>query len=340
MMSNYTLFSKGSGHWGKSYQSLWGHHDICPLLQQFNIAQVIQSELTSLTHLKAWGDAKRFHSNVGFLLILPKEGVVGERAYRLIMVWLHYYQARVSTIDGTADQLTQLASTGPNWSYALVWLNRDACHMPLLTEGHLSVMVEESASHVPYRRICQLEVCQLLSSGSHVVYPEGLNGCQVAVIMTLPESLSNGMNMLEGESTFLHVNLTQSATREQESKALSLSGGLNPTPATSPTGPFPQSRRTNQYDHGDQQTPILGSSRYFWSSIQKFHPKRLGSLALATSLPLKPEDSSKPVDISSQLNTPDDAEMDYPTLEEIHASPSLPVKTLRPSGEAPSLDVI
>ena len=68
-------------------------------------------------------------------------------------------------------------------------------------------------------------------------------------------------------------------------------------------------------------------------------PKRPGSLALATTLPLKPEDSAKPVDTSSQLSTPDDTEMDDPTLEEIHASPSPPVKTPGPSGEAPSLDV-
>ena len=111
-MSDYTFFSKDSGHCGKSYQSLWGCHDICPLLQWFNIALVTQSELTSLTHLNAWGDAKKFCSNVTFLLVLPKEGVVGERMYGLAMVWVHPYQARVSTIDGAAKQLTQLASTG------------------------------------------------------------------------------------------------------------------------------------------------------------------------------------------------------------------------------------
>ena len=68
-------------------------------------------------------------------------------------------------------------------------------------------------------------------------------------------------------------------------------------------------------------------------------PKRPGSLALATLLPLKLEDSTKPVDTSSQVSIPDDAEMDDPTLEEIHASPSLPVETLGPSSEALSVDV-
>ena len=64
-----------------------------------------------------------------------------------------------------------------------------------------------------------------------------------------------------------------------------------------------------------------------------------GSLVLATPLSLKLEDSAKPVDTSSQVSIPDDSDMDDPTLEEIHASPSPPVETLGPKGEAPSLDV-
>ena len=68
-------------------------------------------------------------------------------------------------------------------------------------------------------------------------------------------------------------------------------------------------------------------------------PKRPGSLALVTPLPLKLGDSAKPMDTSSQVNIPDNVEMDDPTLEEIHASPSLPVKIPGPSSEAPSLDV-
>ena len=185
-MSDYTFFLKDPGHW----------------------------ELISLTCLKVWGDAKRFCCYVAFLLVLPKEGVAEEKVYRLAMVWVHPYQARVSTLGGTAEQLTQLASTGPNWHYTLVQLNIDACHVLLPKEGHLSVMAEEHTSHVPHRRIQQLEVCQLLSSGSQVVYPEGLNGGRVLVIMTRPESLSQGMTMLEGKSTFLQVDLSQSATKK------------------------------------------------------------------------------------------------------------------------------
>ena len=151
--------------------------------------------------------------------MLPKEGVAEERVYGIAMVWVHPYQARISTLGGAAKQLVQLSSTEPNWPYALVLLNGDTCHVPLPKEGHLSVLAEECTSHVPYGRNQQLEVCQLLSSGSQVAYLEGLNGCQVLVIMTLSESLSQGMTMLEGRSTFLQVDLSQSTTKEQESKA-------------------------------------------------------------------------------------------------------------------------
>ena len=139
MISDYTFFSKDPGHWGKSYQSLLGCHDICLLLEWFHVTHVTQSELASLTCLKAWGDHQKFHSNVAFLLVLPKEGSLGEMVYGLAMVWVHPYQARVSTIDDVAKQLTQVASTGPNWLCALVQLSGDAHHVPLPTEG---VMME------------------------------------------------------------------------------------------------------------------------------------------------------------------------------------------------------
>ena len=140
-MSNYAFFSKDPGHWGMSYQSLWGCHDICPLLEWFHIAHVTQSELEALTCLKAWGDVRKFYSDVAFLLVLPTQGAAEERVYGLAMVWVHPYQARVCMIDDMAKQLTQLTSTRLNWPYALVWLNRDTHHVPLPTEDHLSVMM-------------------------------------------------------------------------------------------------------------------------------------------------------------------------------------------------------
>ena len=52
--------------------------DTTHLSTSVHIAHMTQPGLASFTHLKAWGDPKKFHSDVAFLLVLPKEGAVGE----------------------------------------------------------------------------------------------------------------------------------------------------------------------------------------------------------------------------------------------------------------------
>ena len=59
-------FPRNLGCWDKSYQSLLGDHNICPLLEQFQVANITQLGLTSLTHLKAWGNPEKFCSDVAF----------------------------------------------------------------------------------------------------------------------------------------------------------------------------------------------------------------------------------------------------------------------------------
>ena len=108
-----------------------------------------QSELSSLTSLKAWGDLEKFGSNIAFLLTLTEECTAGDRVYSLAMMWAHPYQARVSTMEEAVKLLTPLISTGPDWPYTLVQLNGDDHHVPLPMEGHLSIMVERSTSRLP-----------------------------------------------------------------------------------------------------------------------------------------------------------------------------------------------
>ena len=126
------------------------------------------------------------------------------------MIWVNPYQARVSTMEEVVKQLTALMSNGPDWPYTLVWLNRDACHMPLPKEGHLSILVEGATSSATYRGVSQLEVYQLLSLGSQVIYPVGINGCEIPVIASPAESLAKGANLLRGEPVYLKVDILQS----------------------------------------------------------------------------------------------------------------------------------
>ena len=78
-MSDYAFFSKGSSQWRKAYLSPWGQLDICPLLPQFHVTSIAQSEFSSLTNLKAWGIAERFHSGITFLLVSAEEGAAGDQ---------------------------------------------------------------------------------------------------------------------------------------------------------------------------------------------------------------------------------------------------------------------
>ena len=154
----------------------------------------------------------------------------------------------------------QLASTGPYWPYALVQFNGVANHVPLCTEGHLSIMTEGNTSNAPCRKIYQLEIHQLLSSDSWLVYPEGLNRCQVPVVTSLPESLSNGMTLLKDKPTFPQVDLSQSITKGQESKAPSLGGGLSPPLAASPTRALPPRQRA-------KSAWPWRSANYYWGQF-------------------------------------------------------------------------
>ena len=147
--------------------------------------------------------------------------------------------ARVFTVEEAVEQLTPRMSTGPDWPYTLVQFDGDAHHAPLPMEGHLSIMVEGSTSSVTCRRISQLEVHQLLSLGSQVVYPVGLNGCQVPMITSSPELLARGATLLRGKPASLPVDFLQSTTKGQEPKAPLFGSHLTPIPTASPIRAHP-----------------------------------------------------------------------------------------------------
>ena len=68
-------------------------------------------------------------------------------------------------------------------------------------------------------------------------------------------------------------------------------------------------------------------------------PKTLTPVVILTPPPNKLGDLSEPVDTSSQMSTPDDAEMGKASLEEIPTAPSPTAETTDPSGSAPPTDV-
>ena len=126
---------------------------------------MIQSELSSLTGSGAWGDAKKFCSDLAYLLVSPEKATEGEMVFGLAMVWVHPYQACISTLDEVARKLTLLTASQENWAYTFVRFNEDAQHDPLPKEGHLSAIIEGTPSRNACGHLCQLEVCLLLQLG-------------------------------------------------------------------------------------------------------------------------------------------------------------------------------
>ena len=151
---------------------------------------------------------------------LPRRGQQADRMYGLSTVWVNPYQARVPTVEDAVKQLTALVSSGPDWPYALVQLNGDTHHVPLLREGHLGILPEGGTSSAACKQVRQLEVCQLLSSHSQVIYPVGLNGCEIPMVTSLPKSLANGANLLGGKPIYIKVDILQSTMEGAEWKAL------------------------------------------------------------------------------------------------------------------------
>ena len=167
---------------------------------------------------------------------------MGNRKYDLSSIWVNPCQTRVPSMEEAVKELTAWVSSGPNWPYALVWLNKDTCHVPLPKEGHLGILPKGGTDRTTCRRISQLEVHQVLVSGLQVTYPVGLNGCKDPIITSLPESLANGISLTGGRSVYLEVNIPQPIMEEPDQKALPL-GRCSPILMASPlktTPPKPE----------------------------------------------------------------------------------------------------
>ena len=146
--------------------------------------------------------------------------------------------------------------------------------------------------------------------------------------------------MLRGKPASLPVDILQSTTKQQEPKALPLGSHSTPIPTSSPTRAHPpkvegQVSMTMEVRELLSKTALDTSGHASGSST----PKRLEPMVLVTPLPPKWEDLTKPVDTSLQVSTPDDAEMEDLSLEEIQAISFPTARTSGPSSNAPPLDV-
>ena len=136
-----------------------------------------------------------------------------------------------------------------------MWLNRDAQHVPISKEGHLSAMIDGTPSRSTCRHLHQLEVHKLLQYGGQVVYPEGLNGGLEPVQTSLSGMLLWGQDVLDDSThdpSFLLVDLSWVTPEDHMLKA--------PAPWQSPDTifPFPSCHGTSTWNRKPHQYDCWG----------------------------------------------------------------------------------
>ena len=110
---------------------------------------------------------------MAFLLIAPSITVGYERVFGLVVEWVHPHLACYHTLEEVAHKLALLVDEGTYWAYAFVWLNEALSHVPLLSEGHVSAMMDGTPSADAWGQLNQLQICKLLQHKDIVVCLEG-----------------------------------------------------------------------------------------------------------------------------------------------------------------------
>ena len=161
-MAEYAFFLHKVDQWKKDMALLWEDISICPMLHWFQFPCHSQAELSSLNGLKVWGEGQKPHHDIAFLLVQTEEAT-GDRNYGLSIIWVNPNQVRVPFMEEAVGKLTTYTSSGTDWPYALVWLHKGTCHVPLPKKVHLDILPQRGVEVTPCRQISQLEVCQLLT---------------------------------------------------------------------------------------------------------------------------------------------------------------------------------
>ena len=271
-MMEYAFFLQKVDQWRKDMALKWGDINICPSLQQFQIPSLSPVELSSLNSLRVWEERQKFCHNITFLLVLAKKEATGDRKYGLSTIWVKASQARVHSMEEAVGKLTAWASSRPNWPYTLVQLHEGTWHAPLPKEGHLGILPQRGVEATLCGWISQLEVHQLLIASPQVAYPIGLNGYEEPVITSLPEPLTNSINLTRGKSVYLEIDILLSLAEEPDWKVPPI-GKVSTTVIACPHKSTPQIRRRGQNDHGGKESPILSNAGHIWPWVWKLNSK-------------------------------------------------------------------
>ena len=76
-------------------------------------------------------------------------------------------------MEEAVKKLVACTSNGSDWPYILAKLYEGSDHAPLSKGKHLGVLSQGEAEETSRGQIRQLNICQLLSTSSQVIYPSG-----------------------------------------------------------------------------------------------------------------------------------------------------------------------
>ena len=205
-MTEYTFFTEKADRWRKDMASLWGNLNICPHLYWLELPCHSQAELFFISSLKVWGSVQKPHHNIAYLLVWVRI-TMKDRQYGISLVWMNPNQVRAATTEEAVKRLTACTSSGTNWPYSLVQLYKGPHHAPLPKDKHLGILPWGKVEETPCGEICQLQVCQLFTTGPQVIYPISLNGHDEPIITTLPKLLDSGISLIASEHVYLEIDI-------------------------------------------------------------------------------------------------------------------------------------
>ena len=152
--------------------TLWGNFNICHCLDHFKLHCHSPVELISVNSFKVWGNTQEPHHNIAYLLV-HTGNTTEDRQYGVSLVWVNPNQTRTSNMEEAVEKLAACPSSGTDWPYTLTQLYEGSHHAPLPKDKHLGILPQGKAEETSCGWISQLDICQLLSTGSQVVYPSG-----------------------------------------------------------------------------------------------------------------------------------------------------------------------
>ena len=78
--------------------------------------EITQSGISAISQAEVWGNLKKPRFGMAYLLLVLAQEAEEERKFRLVLVWVHPYQALLPSLDEVAKNLPHLSipeRTGP-----------------------------------------------------------------------------------------------------------------------------------------------------------------------------------------------------------------------------------